>query len=144
MIWCQSEWVTTEVQIPAEIINVTVALKSTYQTFKIMFSYSPHNCNPSQWISIPDQLADKMDGFPQYWILVCVIHRCFPFLPVVLLWSGYPSHTIDLYHDTYPYFSVGKGNGANPRLGWMFWQWAIACTIQVFLLSPGSPGFRGA
>lgn len=66
--------------MPAGIINVNIALKSTYQTFKIMFSHSPLYHNPSQMISIPDKLADKMDGFPQYWMLVCVIHRCFPFL----------------------------------------------------------------
>lgn len=66
--------------MPAGIINVNIALKSTYQTFKIMFSHSPLNCNLSQLISIPDKLADKKDGFPQYRMLVCVIHRCFPFL----------------------------------------------------------------
>lgn len=45
--------------MPAGIIAVNIALKSTYQTFKIMFSHYPLNCNPSQLISIPDKLANK-------------------------------------------------------------------------------------
>lgn len=66
--------------MPAGIINVNIALKSTYQTFKVMFSHSLLNCNLSRLISIPDKLSDKMDGFPQYWMLVWAFHRCFPFL----------------------------------------------------------------
>jgi len=49
--------------MPAGIINVNIALKTTYQTFKIMFSQSPHNDNPSQLVFIPDNLADKWMGF---------------------------------------------------------------------------------
>lgn len=48
-------------------INVNTALKSTYQTFETMFSHSPLNCNPYQLVSIPEKLADKIDGFLQCW-----------------------------------------------------------------------------
>lgn len=66
--------------MPAGIINVNIALKSTYQTFKIMFSHFLLNYNPSQLISIPDTLSDKIDGFLQCWMSLCVTHRRFPFL----------------------------------------------------------------
>lgn len=66
--------------MPAGTINVNTAMKSTYQTFKIMFSHSPLNFNLSQLVSTAAKFADKIDAFPQCWTLIHLVHICFSFL----------------------------------------------------------------
>lgn len=123
-----------------ELLMLILPWKVLTKHLKSCFHIPHLTAIPDSWFSFQISWQKNNDGFPQYWMLVCVVWRCFPLLSGGLHSYGTFSPLIQfICHPVCAWFSAGKDKGTFlPKAkclaagsGSLLRQYWCSCCLQV-------------